>query len=193
LRDAERAFQSQVHREDIRDRKSYFGALVRKAYQEHRLAVAREARHRDDATRLACVQAERDAQHAAWTDDPAGWLRDALAMLALQWDERTRSLLFDGAGLGLGWATAALRRLCQVHDTRIAGDLIAGMLHAFRLAHLDRLGPDGVAAVVALIERRLAALATLVPTHDVAALALPAILSPAGQKPRPPPFARLPI
>jgi transposase InsO family protein len=33
---------------------------------------------------------------------------------------------------------------------------------------------------------------TLAPTPDVAALTLPGILLPAGQKPRPPPSARLP-
>lgn len=71
-------------------------------------------------------------------------------MLAAPWDPRAGAMLFDGVGLGLGMATAALRRLVQVHDTRTAGDLVAG---TFRLVHLDLLGPDGVAAVVALIER----------------------------------------
>lgn len=189
LRDAERAFQSQVHRDDIRDRKSYFGALVRKAYEEHRRATLREARHRDDAARLARELGQRKAQRAAWADDPAAWLRDALAILALQWDARERALLFDGHGLGLGWVTAALRRLFQIHDARVAGDLVAGTLHAFHLTHLDRLGPDGVATVVALVERRTA---TLAPTHDVAASARLSIMLPAGQKPRPPPSARLP-
>lgn len=192
VRDAERAFQSQVHREDIRDRKSYFGALVRNAHEQHRLAVARDARHRDDAARLAREQAQRDARRAAWADDPARWLRDALAMVALQWNPRTRALLFDGEGLGLGWATAALRCLFHAYDARVAGDVVAGILHAFRLTHLDRLGPDGVAAVVALVERRRDALDKHMPTLNVAAPTRPAILPPTGHKPRPPPSARLP-
>src|SRR5580700_8951168 len=156
LRDAERAFRSQVHREDIRDRKSYFGAIVRKTHEQHKLVALREARHKDDDARLARERAQEDAQRAAWANDPKSWLRDALALLALQWDTRTRSLLFDGEGLGLGWATAALRRILQIHDPSTAGDLIDGTLHAFRLAHLDRLGPDGVDAVLALVERRRA-------------------------------------
>jgi transposase InsO family protein len=192
LRDAERAFQSQAHREDIRDRKSYFGALVRRAHEQHRLALAREQSFRLDAARLAREQAQRAAQHAAWAADPAGWLRDALGMLALQWDVRSCSLLFDGEGLGLGMATAALRRLFQLHDPRTARDLVGGVLHAFRLAHAARLGPDGVAAVQALVERQRDAVAPLAPTVPVAPLTRPAILSPTGQKPRPPPSARLP-
>jgi transposase InsO family protein len=192
LRDTERAFQSQVHREDIRDRKSYFGAIVRKVYEEHRLAAAREARHRDDAARLDLDLDQRHAQRAAWAAAPADWLRVALTMLAAQWDPRARALLFDGEGLGLGWITAALRRLFQTHDARAADDLVAGTLHAFRLAHLDRLGPDGVAAVVALVERRRPALATLAPTHDVAERGPSGIMPPTGQLPRPPPSARLP-
>lgn len=192
LHDAERAFQTQVHREDIRDRKSYFGALVRRAHEQHRLALAREQRYRHDAARVARDQAHRDAQRAAWAADPAGWLRDALSLLALQWNGRTRALLFDGEGFGLGMATAALRRLFQMHDPTTAGDLVAGTLHAFRLAHLPRLGPDGVDAVLRLIERQRDAAAALAPTVSVAPLTPPAILPPTGQKPRPPPSARLP-
>jgi hypothetical protein len=192
LRDAQRAFQSQVHREDIRDRKSYFGAIVRRFHDEHRLTRAREARHRDDQRRLAHEQAQRDAQWAAWTDNPARWLRDALAMLAVQWDVRTRSLRLDGQGLGLGWANAALRLLFQAHDPRVAGDLVAGTLHAFRLLHLDRLGPDGVDAVGALVKHRCDALATRAPTGEIAARARTAMLPDTGQNQRPPPSARLP-
>jgi hypothetical protein len=190
LRDAERAFQTQVHREDIRDRKSYFGAIVRKAYEAHRLAALREARHQADAARLDRAQAEHDAQRAAFRNDPSVWLRAAMDRLAAQWNPSTRALLFDGEGLGLGWVTAALRRLFDLHDPRVAGDLVAGTLHAFRLAYVDRLGPDGVAAIVALVERRHA---TLAPTLDVAAPARLGIMRPTGQKPRPPPSARLPI
>jgi transposase InsO family protein len=189
LRDAERAFQAQVHRDDIRDRKSYFGAIVRKAYHEHRLALAREARHRDDSARLAREQAQRDAQRAAWASDPAAWLRHALTMIAMQCNPSTGALLFDGEGLALGWITAALRRLFQLHDARCADDLVAGILRDFSLAHLDRLGPDGLAAIVALVDSRRP---TLLPTQDLAAPAPLGIIPPAGQKPRPPPSARLP-
>lgn len=101
---------------------------------------------------------------ANWANDPAGWLRDALAMLALQWDAHTRALLFDGEGLGLGWITAALRRLLQAHDAHVVEECIAGSaLHAFRFAYLDRLGPGDLAVVVALVERRRVTLATVAP------------------------------
>ncbi|WP_437328867.1 hypothetical protein [Sorangium sp. So ce381] len=72
---------------------------------------------------------------------PAAWLRDALALAALQWDACHRAPLLDGEGLGLGWLTAALRRLFQIHDACVVDDLVAGALHTFRLAYLDRLGP----------------------------------------------------
>lgn len=124
----------------------------------------------------------------AWERDPAGWLRDALAMLALQWAPRSRTLLFDGEGLGLGWACAAPRRLFQGDDARAAGDLVAGTLHAFHLAYVDRLGPDGGATIVTLVERRRAALPTVMPPHDLAVRSPPGILLPTGQKPRPPPL-----
>jgi transposase InsO family protein len=193
LRDAERAFQSQVHRDDIRDRKSYFGAIVRKHLAEHRLAMLREAHHQRDASRLAREQAERDAQRARWRNDPAQWLRDALALLAVQWDARAGKLLFDGEGLGLGTAVAALRCVFGAHDARTAEDLVAGVLHGFHLAYVDRIGADGVAAVVAVVERQRAVLRTSAPTVDLALPERPAILAPTGQKPRPPPSARLPI
>lgn len=192
LRDAERAFQSQVHRDDIRDRKSYFGAIVRKAYEEHRLATLREERHRQDAARLARDLERQSSQLATWNENPATWLRAALDMLAIQWSPHAGALLWGGHGLGLGWATAALRRLFLTHDPNVANDLVAGVLHPFRIASLDRLGPDGVAAVVALVERRRADLATLEPKRDLAAPAPPRILLPIGPKARPPPSARLP-
>lgn len=193
LRDAERAFQSQVHRDDIRDRKSYFGAIVRKYLAEHRIAVLRDVHHQRDASLLAREQAERDAQRASWRSDPAQWLRDALALLAVQWDARAGALLFDGAGLGLGMVTAALRHIFGVYDARSAEDLVAGVLHGFHLASRERLGADGVAAVTALVERQRDVLRTRAPTVGVALPERPAILAPTGQKPRPPPSARLPI
>lgn len=191
LREAERALQTQVHREDIRDRKSYFGALVRKAYEQHRLAVARDVRQHEDAARLAAEQAQRDAQRAAWSNDPARWLRDALHTLAAQWDHGTRSLLFDGEGLGLGWAIAAMRRLRALHDPHAADDIVAGTLHAFRLTHLAHLGPEGVAAIVDLVERRRDALDMRTRNVDVAISVVSATMRPTGQRPRPPPSARL--
>lgn len=40
------------------------------------------------AERLAREVEQRAARRGAWADDPAGWLRDALALLALQCDAR---------------------------------------------------------------------------------------------------------
>jgi hypothetical protein len=44
LRDAEKAMRAQAHRDDIRDRRSYFAAVVRKLHDEHKCL-----RERDDA------------------------------------------------------------------------------------------------------------------------------------------------
>ncbi len=152
---AERAFRSQAHRDDIRDRASYFAAIVRVKHEEWRRELERQRRQRDQTQQLAQQEAEGDAQWTRWLADPAVWLRDALDALAAQWSPQTRELLFGGIGLGTAWLRGALARLVEQHGTSGAADLARGVLHAYRLANLDRLGPEALDAIAAVLQREL--------------------------------------
>jgi hypothetical protein len=155
LHDAERALRSQMHRDDIRDKRSYFAVLVRRFNEEYRRNQQRKERERQDAEQDAKNLVAHRARFAAWANDPCAHLRAALDALALQWQPKDCSLLFDGVGLGLGWMRRALRRLPQLHG-KAAIDLTTGVFHAFRLAQLDRLGPHGIAAIEAILQREWA-------------------------------------
>jgi transposase InsO family protein len=109
LKEAERAFIRQVHRDDIRDRASYFCALVRSAYKQWVQRRDRdererqERRQRDEQSRIAQEQAR------IRKDDPIAYLFEAFDWLSLQWNPGSRSLLFAGEGPALGMLRAALR------------------------------------------------------------------------------------
>lgn len=190
LREAERAFGAQAHRDDIRDRSSYFAALVRRFYKEWRTERDRNARTREQDERAAQQQAQHDATLALWHKDPAAWLRHALEMLAMQWRKDQGVLLFDGAGLGLGWMRAALRRLIDLFGARDSADIASGVLHAF-LADHEELGPQGRAAIETLLRRHLPTSTAPAHTSDIATANASAILRLAGQHQRPLPSARL--
>jgi hypothetical protein len=192
LRDAERAFGTQAHRDDIRNRSSYFAALVRRFYKDWRTERERATRAREQDDLAAKQRAQQDATRAGWHSDPAAWLRHALELLALQWQKDQRVLLFDGAGLGLGWMRAALRRIVDLFGARDGGDIASGVLHAFLSAH-DELGPEGRTAIETLLRRHLSSTTASVDTLDIAAVNASAILRLAGRNQRPSPSARLRI
>jgi hypothetical protein len=191
LRDAERALRTQMHRDDIRDKRSYFAALVRRFNEEYRINEQREEREQQDAKRDAENLAAHRARWAAWANDPCAHLRAALDALAMQWQPKDNSLLVDGEGLGLGWMRRALQRLWQLHGPA-ATDLTTGVLHVFRLAQQDRLGPHGIAAIEAILqrERLRTAPATMTPCAGTDASV---ILSRTGVNRRRPPCDRLRI
>jgi hypothetical protein len=192
LHDAERALRDRLLRHDlepVRDPWRYFGAIVRRLFEEHRQRVARQRYDREQ-------QRDSDQQHRqqqrrldAFRDNPLSWLRHGLDLLARQWLPDQGALLFGGNGYALGTLRAALRRLGELHP-RIAADLARGALHDFRIAELDRLGQDGVNTIADLLERELAKLST---NHDCAPAAASAILTNTGKTPRPPPSGHLPI
>jgi hypothetical protein len=192
LREAERAFGTQAHRDDIRDRTSYFAALVRRFYKEWRTERNRAARAREQDNCAAQQQAQSDAALAFWHKDPAAWFRHALDLLAMQWRKDQGVLLFDGAGLGLGWMRAALRRLSELFGARDSADIASGVVHAF-LADHDELGPQGRAAIEALLRRHLPTTTASADTPDIATANASAILRLAGRNQRPLPSARLRI
>lgn len=188
LHDADKAFRSQAHRDDIRDRTSYFAAIVRRFNDVHQRERARRRRDREQNREHDRQHQEQTGKLAAFRADPIAWLRHGLELIAAQWLPATATLLFGGKGHGLGTLRAALRHIHLLHG-RCAGDLARGAMHDFKLAHLDRLGHDGIGAIAALLERQLA---TLDRNDDCAHPTPAAILMRTGKKPRPPPSSRLP-
>ncbi len=184
---AERDFARQAHRDDIRNRAAYFGALVRFANDAHRKNRAGERNNRATTERLEKQNRRADAQHAAWLADPAAWLRDALDTVADQWHDGR--LLFGGSGLATTWMTQALARLLHLHGPLVTADVTAGVFSAFQQAALPRIHRDGVAAVRAVLCRHLDALPRPDGNSSCAA-SFAAILRSTGSNPRPPPSSQ---
>lgn len=186
LLEAEKRFASQVHRDDIRDRKSYFAAIVRTVCDEHRRARNRELRDREVHDRIERDERAHDAQLARWREDPAAWLRDALDAFAAEWVPASCSLLLSGTGIGRAWTRAAVQRLVELH-ARAAHDIATAIVSDWSRANLDRLGPDGVAAVLAAVRPHLDAIPTPPDTEDCAARFVSAMLHSTGPPRRPAP------
>lgn len=155
LLEAEKRFASQVHRDDIRDRSSYFAALVRGAHDELRRERLRSRREQDDARHRQQAQRQHDAQLAHWNAHPIEWLRDALDAFAAQWLPERQCLFADGAGIGHAWARQALARLLHLRGPGATPDLVASLLRDWSRHNLDQLGPDGVEAVLAVVRPHL--------------------------------------
>jgi hypothetical protein len=155
LRRAELAFGKQVHRDDIRDRASYFAAIVRRLHKEHLTEQARRKADREQQRRLQANADERADRKAARHDSPATWLRQALEALANQWQPEAQLLLFGGAGLGRHWLAGSIALLVERHGGPAARDIADGVFRDFAIAHADRLGDDGRAAVRALLDAHL--------------------------------------
>jgi transposase InsO family protein len=152
---AERAFASQAHRDDIRNRNAYFAALLRRFHDElhceqirRRNEQRRDHQHRCD---IAQLQAERQARH----DDPVAGLTAALDILPAYWDPQRHKLLFDGAGPGRAGARMSIERLTAIHGPQTAADIAAATLRDFAAANAERLEPAAIAAIDNLVRRLL--------------------------------------
>ena len=190
LHEAERRFGRQVHRDDIRDRASYFAAVVRRCHNEHRAARAREERDRETDERIERQRHKHRQQLAAWRDDPRRHLRDALDALAAQWSHATGALLFAGQGAALGWLRAALGRLVDLHGAVAARDVACALVATWRPPNdAPHAPPPGTArdAVVALAHDEINALPTAPATPGCAARFASAILGSTGPPLRPAP------
>lgn len=192
LHDAEKAMRDQVHRDDIRDRRSYFAAIVRKLHDEHRRRRVGEDHERDEHALRECDRREHEQRLAAWRVDPDRWLRDALDLVAMQWMPDVSALFADGVGYGLGHAHRAIARLLELHGLVAAADVSRGVLTAWRVTNLDRLGTQGVDAVERVVLRELTR-ATAEATARCATVQSSATLPLAGLFQRPPPSNRLRI
>jgi transposase InsO family protein len=186
LLEAEKRFASQVHRDDIRDRKSYFAAILRAVSDEQRRARNRELRDHELHERIERDLRAHDAQLARWRQDPASWLRDALDALAAEWIPAAGSLLLGGAGIGRAWLRGAIERLVAL-DASAAHDIASALLRDWSRANLDRLGPEAIDAVLAAAHPHLDAIPKVDDTHDCAARFASAMLPSTGPPRRPAP------
>jgi hypothetical protein len=152
LKNAERAFAGQVHRDDIKDRASYFAAIARRCNEEHRrrLEIERTAQQEDRRLRREIQNAR--AARAARLADPAAWLSDALYMLAAQWIPQSGALLFAGAGLGKRSLLDALDRLVEMNGHFDAQDIAQGVFANFETTDPCGIGIQGLQAVRAVFE-----------------------------------------
>jgi hypothetical protein len=148
----------------VRSIAHYFGAIIRSEYREQRLRrIERDASHKLNA-RLHREQLERSTAYRAHLNNPTRWLREALDLIAMHWLPDQRALLFGGDGLGIAWMRGALAILFSRHSATPTADLVAGVLHDFRSAHLASLGDDGCAAIASILERETALVRARAPT-----------------------------
>lgn len=168
LLDAEKRFATQVHRDDIKNRESYFAAILRRVSDERARERRRQEHERQRALRLersfTAVEAER-AHHRA---HPLEHLRDALTLLATEWTSY-RQLLIGGGGIGRVWAQRAAERLVELHGPVAAVDLARTAVRDFEAVHLDRLGPQGLRAVLSVVAPVIDAIPT--PDNDLSCAA----------------------
>lgn len=191
LRKAEQAFRAQVHRDDIRDRQSYFAAIVRRVHEEHRRERRRIEREREQLRRLDEQRAQDHARRAARSASPTAFLREALEAIAAMWRPERGSLFCGGAGLGPSWLVRALEALIELHGSVAGADVARGVFDAFCHDWLDRLGPEGLAAVELIFAAKLDQLAPSSELGPCRSIDASAIIGNNGPKQRPPPSAAL--
>lgn len=155
LKDAERAFSSQVHRDDIRDRAAYFAAIVRRCNEPYQRRLAAIRRQKEQEERQREHDQKLEATYAAWHADPAAWLYDALDTLATQWFPERKELLFRGTGLGKKWLCDAVGRLNDLHAPTAAADIARGILAQFQNNNPRNLSRDGLNAIANILEKHL--------------------------------------
>lgn len=193
IHEAERRFRTAVHRDDIRDRSSYFAAILRDCHSAMRGARARQ--EAEDARRATfeadCARAE--AQRDACETDPVAHLRKALDLIAHQWLPKTQTLLADGAGLGTAWLRQAFATLLRQYGPVAARDVASSLFHDFERTRDADLGKAGVQAVQRVLERVLASSLTATEQNSLAPSTVAAIVHGSGDFRHPQPRADLPI
>ena len=144
LKEAERALAGQVHRTDIRDRASYFAAIVRKCNERYWTKRAVEQIQKDQQQQQDRHREETETLRSRWRANPTVWLRDALELLALQWIPERNELLFGGAGLGRRHLIDAVARLSEIHGHLVARDIANGVFLKFKTDDPKNIGPYGL-------------------------------------------------
>lgn len=155
LQRAERAFRSQVHRDDIRNRAAYFCAIVRNVHEQYRAEQARQRADREQRRKQQAREDKHAARRQARHESPSTWLGEALEALAAQWQPGSRALLFGGSGLGRRWLIDAIALLCERHGPDGTHDIANGVFRTFSAHFADRIGQDGLTAIRALLDDHL--------------------------------------
>lgn len=153
LRQAEKDFSTQVHRDDIRDRASYFCTIVRRCHDEYRRRRARlqqEQRERLEREEHDRAVAQQRREHTA---APTKMVRDALDLIALQWDGAAKQLLFGGEGPGKGMLRKALNDLTSSLGAVAATDTVMGVLKDFQVDNESSLDAGAQQAIRDLVGR----------------------------------------
>jgi len=155
LKEAEKQFRTQVHRDDIRDRSSYFAAIARRCYEAYRRRqiIAQQQKDQDQIAERHRLNFE--AQHAYWHANPAAWLNDALTALAHQWLPQQQALLFDGIGLARGWLNCSLNHLIRTNGPIATIDIALGVFRQFETADPLNLGSHGLQTIYSILKKTL--------------------------------------
>jgi hypothetical protein len=186
LREAERAFRRQVSRNDIKDRASYFAAIVRSIFEEHSDRKAAERRRAEDDRRRAAEIESVRATHRRWDANPTSAIAAALDALANQWSPTRQALIAGGAGAPRAWLRSALTALIDQYSFTAARDVLAGVFDTFVRCKSDLEAP-AIQAIRLLLDRLLDELGAA--RGDACCNAASAIgkLIPPGGKSRSPP------
>jgi hypothetical protein len=133
IREAEKLFAKQAHRDDIRNRSSYFAALLCTVNQPR---AARRRQMTEQHERERSAERDRQAcqnQDMHFRDNPTAWLRDAFSKLLLFWLPERKDFLFGGIGPARAHLAGALTQLCALYDVPTVRDIANGVLADFGL------------------------------------------------------------
>jgi len=191
LQRAEQAFRTQVHRDDIRDRASYFIAIAHRFHEDYRSDQARQQAAAAARRQWRLDQHQQVTRQAHRQEHPEAWLREALEGLADQWCPTRHELLYGGRGLACSWLRGAVAGLLARHGPQPTRDLVDGLFSTFRIAAEPRVGADALAAIRALLEEAMPPAPPAPVQSTCAARFLGAILPRSGPIPRSAPAAPL--
>jgi hypothetical protein len=191
LQQAEQALQGQVHRDDIRDRASYFAAIVRRLHEGWRKRRAGEERERTETQLREHERTAWEAERKALRADPIGWLRQGFALLELSWQPHRGRLLCEGKGPGRATLRLAMQRLVELFGSTAARDAARGAFHGFCQERGKDLRADTFDAIKVVFEQVLDEATSLDAKPQIAPDFPAVILPPIGGKRRPPPSPRL--
>ena len=191
LRQAEQAFGRQAHRDDIRNRTSYFATIVRDCHVQYRRQCARQDADQQTRDKLDSDIRRRQQQDEHWHQNPAVWLLQALETIAAQWVPESARLLFGGVGPGRAQLRGALARLLDTRSPLAAVDIATGVFRTFERAQHKHLGDAGLAAIAGVLQAHLETQSPAGNQSEVARQFAAAILGNTGPPTRPAPPSHL--
>jgi hypothetical protein len=156
LIEAERTYAPHAHRDDIRQRTAYFGAIVRRMADEHRQQCAHKERGRQALQRYQQYEKKYRAQLDAWAKDPCLQLIQALEALTAQVNVSTGELLFGGEGLGKLWLQQAMDRCAEAYGAAATLDMVSSIFISFERQYVEQIGKGAVRAIEVMINNKLA-------------------------------------